>query len=208
MTQKEYSKLLRDPRWRAKRIEILERDKYTCKLCGKKKEDGVVLHVHHIMYHKGLMPWEYRNRELITLCEECHNNFHKKQKAQIEKKKQTKEEKKRKEKEEKDRMSLSTIISEIKKLEKSEINVFFFATKWSYYCYCGTYAEQAAMFSWMLATSDGMDTTLKMAETLYNNHKEELKTLAPPENSVGYIMEKYGEELENLYLSLSKETEK
>lgn len=206
MTQKEYSKLLRDPRWRAKRIEILERDKYTCKLCGKNKEDGVILHVHHIMYHKGLMPWEYRNRELITLCEDCHNNFHKKQKAQIEKKKQSKEEKKRKANEEKEQHSISTIISEIKGLEKSKNDILFFETKWSRYYYYGTFAGHAAMFAWMLATSKGFDITFKMAEIFYNKHKEELKTLAPPENSVGYIMEKYGEELENLYLSLSKET--
>jgi len=35
------------------------------------------LHVHHIFYQDGLMPWEYPNEVLTTLCWKCHENRHK-----------------------------------------------------------------------------------------------------------------------------------
>jgi len=76
----EYTRLLKDARWQKKRLEILERDKWTCKLCGKGINDEITLNVHHILYRKDCMPWEYRNRDLITLCEDCHHNLHKKKK--------------------------------------------------------------------------------------------------------------------------------
>jgi hypothetical protein len=70
MTKKpSYSELLRDPRWQKKRLEILQRDKFTCRSC---QDTTTTLHVHHSYYQKGNMPWEYPNSSLITLCAPCH----------------------------------------------------------------------------------------------------------------------------------------
>jgi hypothetical protein len=66
---KDYQTKLRDPRWQRKRLEILERDEFTCGLC---EDNGSELHVHHRQYHKGLDPWDYEDAELITLCRDCH----------------------------------------------------------------------------------------------------------------------------------------
>lgn len=64
-----YSELLKDPRWQRKRLEILNRDNFTCKCCGAKES---TLHVHHFKYLKGNMPWEYPDSNFITMCYECH----------------------------------------------------------------------------------------------------------------------------------------
>lgn len=64
-----YADLLKDPRWQKKRLEIMERDKFTCQSCGDTK---TTLNVHHAYYEKGKMPWEYPEDSLITWCEECH----------------------------------------------------------------------------------------------------------------------------------------
>lgn len=62
-----YSEKLTDPRWQRKRLEILNRDNFSCQLCGS---DKYTLHVHHKSYNGD--PWETANSELITLCEDCH----------------------------------------------------------------------------------------------------------------------------------------
>ena len=67
--KKTYSELLRSPLWQKKRLKILERDDFTCQHCGSKERE---LQVHHRVYHKGAMPWEYDDSELITLCNQCH----------------------------------------------------------------------------------------------------------------------------------------
>lgn len=63
-----YWQKLQDPRWQKKRLEILERDKFTCLSCGSITE---TLHVHHTAYDRDREPWEY-SQSLITLCEQCH----------------------------------------------------------------------------------------------------------------------------------------
>jgi len=64
-----YAEKLKHPKWQKKRLEILNRDKFTCKKCG---DTETTLHVHHIEYEKDKDPWEYTNKTLITLCEDCH----------------------------------------------------------------------------------------------------------------------------------------
>lgn len=64
-----YSEKLKDPRWQKMRLEIMQRDEFTCQMC-KSTED--TLHVHHKYYLPGREPWEYSARTLITLCENCH----------------------------------------------------------------------------------------------------------------------------------------
>lgn len=73
MKQDNYSEQLKDPRWQKKRLEILQRDDFTCQICGHKDK---TLHVHHVYYKKGLKPWEYKDSSLITLCEDCHHEEH------------------------------------------------------------------------------------------------------------------------------------
>ena len=72
---KRYNELLKDGRWQMKRIKILERDHFRCVRCGKSAEEGTQLHVHHKFYD-GRAPWEYEDKDLITLCEDCHNRIH------------------------------------------------------------------------------------------------------------------------------------
>ncbi|MFB9865641.1 HNH endonuclease [Rufibacter immobilis] len=75
-----YGALLFKPEWRAKREEILQRDRHACVVC--KGNDG--LQVHHRQYHfivrqnEFKMPWDYPGQLLITLCESCHKRGHNK----------------------------------------------------------------------------------------------------------------------------------
>lgn len=64
-----YSVLYKDPRWQKKRLDILQRDKFTCTRCG---DTDSTLNVHHDYYEKGRGPWDYPNYSLRTLCECCH----------------------------------------------------------------------------------------------------------------------------------------
>jgi hypothetical protein len=41
------------------------------------------LHVHHEYYKIGLMPWEYEDEALITLCWSCHENLHNNKKVPV-----------------------------------------------------------------------------------------------------------------------------
>jgi len=68
-----YSEKLKDPRWQKKRLEILERDDWTCRWCFDSES---TLHIHHVKYKKGSNPWEYSNDDLITICEDCHTSEH------------------------------------------------------------------------------------------------------------------------------------
>lgn len=73
ITRKEsYYDDLTNPLWFKKRASILERDKHQCKLCGSKDN----LHVHHLKYVDGRHAWEYPNKNLITLCQDCHEKVH------------------------------------------------------------------------------------------------------------------------------------
>ena len=69
MKQLSYAEKLKSPKWQKKRLEIFNRDKFTCRLCGDTKTQ---LHVHHIEYDNSCEPWECKNDILVTLCEDCH----------------------------------------------------------------------------------------------------------------------------------------
>jgi 5-methylcytosine-specific restriction endonuclease McrA len=73
MTRREYRKLLQDPKWKIKASFIRKRDNHTCVRCGKKSNR---LQVHHTKYENGLMPWEYENNTLESLCSTCHKKEH------------------------------------------------------------------------------------------------------------------------------------
>jgi len=70
---KTYSERLLDPRWQRRRLEILQRSDFSCEGCGANDK---TLHVHHKLYRKGAMPWEYEDHELHALCKDCHQEEH------------------------------------------------------------------------------------------------------------------------------------
>ncbi len=58
--------------WKKKRKEIMKRDNFKCKLCGK--EEG--LQCHHV--YSLNTNWEKRleNNNIITVCKDCHSDIH------------------------------------------------------------------------------------------------------------------------------------
>lgn len=67
----EYGKKLQDPRWQARRLEILQRDRFQCQTCGDCRS---MLHVHHVAYCPWgrLDPWDEPESLLVALCAACH----------------------------------------------------------------------------------------------------------------------------------------
>lgn len=69
MNKTPYQRKLANPLWQKKRLEIFERDKFTCKSCyGTESE----LHVHHRYYLTNVDPWDYPDDCYMTLCYQCH----------------------------------------------------------------------------------------------------------------------------------------
>lgn len=62
-----YVEKLKDPRWQRKRLEVFQRDNFTCQYCFSTED---TLNVHHF-YYQG-EPWDVPLDALITLCECCH----------------------------------------------------------------------------------------------------------------------------------------
>lgn len=65
MAVKDYT----DPRWQKVRLEIMDRDKFTCRCCGDAESE---LQVHHLAYAKGKRIWDAPPSDLLTLCRNCH----------------------------------------------------------------------------------------------------------------------------------------
>lgn len=69
MAKPSYYEQLKDPRWQKKRLQVLDRDGFACRHCGRA---DATLNVHHLFYRKGCAPWEYDDSALKTLCKDCH----------------------------------------------------------------------------------------------------------------------------------------
>ena len=70
----DYDKLLKKTAWKRKRKLIIDRDGGKCTVCQSTNK----LVVHHTYYYQErIKPWLYPDDCLITLCEECHNDWHK-----------------------------------------------------------------------------------------------------------------------------------
>lgn len=67
-----YKKQLLSGKWQKKRLEIMQRDDFKCRVCKLTDE----LTVHHLYYIPELKPWEYDNEGLVTLCKRCHDRIH------------------------------------------------------------------------------------------------------------------------------------
>lgn len=72
-SKSDFWKAYEHPLWQKKRLEILERDQYTCLECEAQDQQ---LHIHHAYYVSGRKPWEYPNWSLTTLCKDCHKQDH------------------------------------------------------------------------------------------------------------------------------------
>lgn len=68
-----YNEQLKSPLWQKKRLEIMQRDNFTCQGCGSTENQ---LHVHHYVYKEGLKAWEHDTKLLSTMCEKCHSIYH------------------------------------------------------------------------------------------------------------------------------------
>lgn len=71
--RKKYGRALASVRWRALRRKVLERDRYTCRLCFESGRPGNELEVHHLTYNN--LGCE-RLEDLATLCSACHGRTH------------------------------------------------------------------------------------------------------------------------------------
>ena len=67
----DYRQKLLDGRWQRKRLQILERDGFSCQQC--RRQDNV--QIHHNWYLKNMEPWDYSGEQLITLCSVHHDEI-------------------------------------------------------------------------------------------------------------------------------------
>lgn len=81
----DYSISLSDLRWKKKAEIIKKRDNYKCRSCSS----TLNLNVHHRAYlfirkyQSFLVPWNYPDEILITLCKKCHDKGHEHMKVPI-----------------------------------------------------------------------------------------------------------------------------
>ena len=68
-----YAEKLNSPKWQRKRLEIMQRDGFKCRIC---KDDKSTLNVHHLYYIKDKELYDYDNETLVTLCKDCHSYAH------------------------------------------------------------------------------------------------------------------------------------
>lgn len=64
-------------KWKVKRLQILKRDKYLCKLCSRFGVQSEGSHVHHVVELNDDESLALVDSNLITLCNSCHTRFHK-----------------------------------------------------------------------------------------------------------------------------------
>ncbi len=68
---KKYEDFLQTEYWAAVRLKVFRRDKFTCQVCGSKKE----IQAHHMTY--SIYKKEHLNlSQLMTLCQSCHYEWH------------------------------------------------------------------------------------------------------------------------------------
>jgi 5-methylcytosine-specific restriction endonuclease McrA len=75
MSRPNYRTYLKSPEWQAKRAACIERAGGKCQLCGKPSDR---LHAHHNTYAQ---LGSERDADLIALCRECHQRYHKSRKG-------------------------------------------------------------------------------------------------------------------------------
>lgn len=66
-----YKDQIKDGNWQRRRLEIFNRDNFSCQAADCDKTNNQ-LEVHHVDYWPGKKIWEYPNDMLVTLCSKCH----------------------------------------------------------------------------------------------------------------------------------------
>lgn len=67
-----YRQQLLDERWKKKREQVLEHKGRKCEMCGTTQN----LQIHHKRYIKGKYAWEYKMKDYLVLCANCHEKTH------------------------------------------------------------------------------------------------------------------------------------
>lgn len=71
-----YYEQLKSPEWAAKRQEIIDIANGLCEICENENlKPNEKLQVHHGVYIKDKMAWDYPNDVLYCLCPICHWNI-------------------------------------------------------------------------------------------------------------------------------------
>jgi len=70
-----YDDQLKTSAWMRTKYEILKRDNFVCSKCLCDNSESQ-LEVHHILYLKNRMAWDYPDFYLVTLCRRCHQLEH------------------------------------------------------------------------------------------------------------------------------------
>ena len=70
---KEHDDIRKTPEYAITKLNVHERDKYTCVSCGKKIYDPVFHHLYSVNIHKELA---CKIDNAVTLCKKCHKDFH------------------------------------------------------------------------------------------------------------------------------------
>lgn len=68
----DYKAQLKHPKWQKKRLEIMQRDGFKCRIC---KSEEKQLQVHHLYYLPNTKIWEYDNEGMVTVCNEHHEQL-------------------------------------------------------------------------------------------------------------------------------------
>lgn len=81
-TYKKYQKYLKSKEFKQLRDEVLKRDNYTCRVCGRTLEEiadnkKITLQAHHAKYDNLGKNNDEEMNDIITLCSVCHNAIHK-----------------------------------------------------------------------------------------------------------------------------------
>ena len=63
-------------RWKEKREKILRRDEYLCRECKRYGKATPATTVHHILPLEQRPDLKLNSQNLISLCNECHNQMH------------------------------------------------------------------------------------------------------------------------------------
>jgi hypothetical protein len=69
----EFWEKYKDPRWQRKRLEVMQHANFACERC---RSTDKTINVHHKFYRRNADPWDYQDRELMCLCEPCHEEWH------------------------------------------------------------------------------------------------------------------------------------
>lgn len=74
----DYSAFYNSREWKEKRIVILKRDNYQCRECKRYGKVTEADTIHHVLLLTERPDLKLDNRNLISLCEECHERMHNK----------------------------------------------------------------------------------------------------------------------------------